>query len=341
MYLKEFEQINVLPPQPKRRCTINYARWLPDFLEDLKKMRNQSNSDLEQFNKGYFTVNKTDHPFSSMGVDQAHKQNKKVVKVDVGAIGILENETALLKWAVVGPIISDFLNQAEQDLPNSKKPPKHHKDTDLYGKNFRKDQNSFLGALVEYGNPFCEEEPMLVQIVSKQVLDKNATSLAKRAREIVLNQFDSFSNDRLRNGTASLYQNITNNNSPLFRSKNIVATSKLKQRITNLEADHRLYAILFVACQTRDGDLDNFFTHANHAYPVSLSEYGKLRKCFAKSDFLQCSNDIVKPSLSPPNVEVKIIVSAAFLNINKPKKSETFGQYCSEEIPMESATTFR
>ena len=64
---------------------------------------------LEQF----FSVKKTDHPFSNMGVDQAHEQNNKVVIVDGGAIGILENETALLKWAVAGPIISDLLNQTD------------------------------------------------------------------------------------------------------------------------------------------------------------------------------------------------------------------------------------
>ena len=58
-----------------------------------------------------------------------------------------------------------------------------------------------------------------------------------------------------------------------------------------------------------------------------------MRKCSAKSDFLQCLDDIVKPGLSPPNVEVKIIDAATFFNINKPKTSETFGQYCSEEIP--------
>ena len=39
-----------------------------------------------------------------------------------------------------------------------------------------------------------------------------------------------------------------------------------------------------------------FFAHENHAYPVSLSEYGKVRKSSAKSDFLQCLNGIVKPS---------------------------------------------
>ena len=31
-------------------------------------------------------------------------------------------------------------------------------------------------------------------------------------------------------------------------------------------------------------------------------------------------------------MEVKIIDGAVFVNINKPKTSETFGQYCSEEI---------
>ena len=121
-------------------------------------------------------------------------------------------------------------------------------------------------------------------------------------------------------GTASLYDNITKNNLPLFCSKNTVVTSKSKQRISTLEADRRLYASLFVA-------------HENHGYLVSLSKCGKLRKCSTKSDFLQRLNDIVKPNLSPPNVEVKIIDAAAFVNISKPKTLETFGQYFSEEIP--------
>ena len=58
-----------------------------------------------------------------------------------------------------------------------------------------------------------------------------------------------------------------------------------------------------------------------------------LRKCSVESDFLHCLNDILKPSLSLPNVEVKIIDAAGFVNINKLKTWETFGQYCSEEIP--------
>ena len=111
--------------------------------------------------------------------------------------GILENKRALLKRAVAGPIISDLIDQANQDLQNPEKPPKHHENTDLCEKNFSNDRKSFLGALMEYGNPFWEEEPMLAQIVLKYVLDENATSSAKRARKIGFDQFVSFINYRL------------------------------------------------------------------------------------------------------------------------------------------------
>lgn len=83
----------------------------------------------------------------------------------------------MLKQAVAGPIISRLLNHADQDLPNSQKPPNHHKDTD----------KSFLEALMEYENSFYKEKPILVQIVSKHVPDENKTLLAKCAREISLN----------------------------------------------------------------------------------------------------------------------------------------------------------
>ena len=100
---------------------------------------------------------------------------------------------------------------------------------------------------------------------------------------------------------------------------------KFAARSTNLEADLRTYADLFAVCQAQDGDPDNFFASENDAYHVSLPQYKKLRKCSGKPDFLQHLNDIVKPSLSPPNVEIKLTNAAAFVNINKPKISETFG----------------
>ena len=117
---------------------IHYARWLPLFLEDLKKITNESSPVLEHFNKEYLTVNKTDHLFQ-VWVLTMYMNTKQ-------AIVILENETVLLELAVAGPVICDLLNHADRDIQNPQKPQKHPQATDLYEKNFRKDRNSFLGA---------------------------------------------------------------------------------------------------------------------------------------------------------------------------------------------------
>ena len=56
----------------------HYARWLSVFVEDL----NHLNPSLrEAFMDGKFVVRKTDRQFSCMGVDQAHEQNNKLIKI--------------------------------------------------------------------------------------------------------------------------------------------------------------------------------------------------------------------------------------------------------------------
>ena len=76
-------------------------------------------------------------------------------------------------------------------------------------------------------------------------------------------------------------------------------------------------------------NLESFFKHENHSYPVSISEYGELRKC-SKSDFLKCLPDDEELQTNSPDVEAKIIDGAAFVNMNMPRKSETLGEYSDE-----------
>ena len=53
---------------------------------------------------------------------------------------------------------------------------------------------------------------------------------------------------------------------------------KSKQKIATLQVQHHLYANLYVACQSRGGDLDNFFIHGNHLYPPSNNRVCKVVK---------------------------------------------------------------
>ena len=138
---------------------IHYARWMSVFLADLQQIHLKYPSVFEAFKKGYFTVKNSSRIFSNIGVDQAHEQNNKLVKIDGGAIDILDNPNALLRWAVAGPVISLICKDAESV---SKTSTTHHEDTDCFERKFRTDSDSLFSAFLEFGNPFKEEEEDLV-----------------------------------------------------------------------------------------------------------------------------------------------------------------------------------
>ena len=149
------------------------------------------------------------------------------------------------------------------------------------------------------------------------MLDDGATKSVREAKELGKKQYETFVTERLKDSKKSLlYDNINKNNLLLFRCKNTVKTTKAKQKIVSLDSERRLYASLYVASQSRQGDLDNFFAHENHSYPVSISEYGTLRKCVNKADFLKCLETVCEPLFEAPNVSAKIIDGAAFVNMN-------------------------
>ena len=82
---------------------------------------------------------------------------------------------------------------------------------------------------------------------------------------------------------------------------------------------------LYVSCQTRDGDLDSFFAHKNHAAPPSLSLGGKLR-LGTKADLLCCLESEVKVT-DAPVVNAKFLDGAAVVQMLYPETARTFQDY--------------
>ena len=262
---------------------VHYARWLPVFINNLRFLRDKNNLIFDAFLNGFFTVQKSERPFSNIATDQAHEQNDKLVKIDGGAIGILYSKVVLLKWAVVSPIISGILQDQEPSNPKDKYILKHHENTKSFEGKFKKDKEAFQNALLTYENPFQEEETSLMHMISEVVLSDDATSSVKMAKEIGKRQYDLFVEERLISRSASLYDNIKENNISLFQHKNSIVTSKTKKKIVNLTSDRQLFANLYVACQSRRGDLENCFSHKNHSYPISLSEYFFYEELFKRT----------------------------------------------------------
>ena len=102
---------------------LHYARCLTVFIKDLEQLKAEV---LNAFKKGYFTVKPSKRIFSNIGIDQAHEQNNKLVKIHRGAIAILENPNALLRWAVSGPVAAELCRDEKLSEMSSKN---HHRNT--------------------------------------------------------------------------------------------------------------------------------------------------------------------------------------------------------------------
>ena len=81
-------------------CYINYSRLMPVFIRDMPALPGNTQI-FEEFMKGNFTIRRSNRKFSALAEDQAHEQNNKIVKVDGGAIGILDQAQALWMFYVL------------------------------------------------------------------------------------------------------------------------------------------------------------------------------------------------------------------------------------------------
>ena len=93
-----------------------------------------------------------------------------------------------------------------------------------------------------------------------------------------------------------------------------------------------VFARLFIARQTREGDLENFFAHENQPNPPSLSDRGELRPSKSKSDIVDCllPNKDSVPCESPP-VNCKAFDGPALANILSPESNcKSFTQYAKQ-----------
>ena len=90
---------------------INYMRWLPVHIKDMKEMSVRKPLVYDEFMKGHFTAKKTLHSFSAIAEDQSHKQNNAKVKGNGGAVGLTENEQALRRWMVAGPEVCRVIEE--------------------------------------------------------------------------------------------------------------------------------------------------------------------------------------------------------------------------------------
>ena len=92
---------------------------MPIHIRDMVQLKDLNPSTYEEFQKGHFVVQKSDHAFSTMAIDQAYEQMNEKIKGDGGVIGLTDNPTALQRWIMGGPEVARIVDEFETSFQTS------------------------------------------------------------------------------------------------------------------------------------------------------------------------------------------------------------------------------
>ncbi|KAK3720972.1 hypothetical protein QZH41_006543 [Actinostola sp. cb2023] len=140
-------------------------------------------------------------------------------------------------------------------------------------------------------------------------------------------QFNTFVQERFIDRNKPITDTIKKNNLPMLRTSRKKTTSKQKEKIGLLKDDCALFSRLFIACQSRDGNLEEFFKFENQPWPPSLSQMGELRGG-QKSDLVKCLQSVVTPATEQPTLDAIILDGAVIVQMLNPGTVRTFEEYC-------------
>ena len=311
---------------------VHYSRWLPIHVKDMLELETRNPEVHQHFRNGCFVVHKTHHKISSISLDQAHEQNNAIVKGTGGAIGLITNASALRCWLISGPEISRIVNDFEQGFTRqANTSDKHHEQYPSYQQRELREIQSLKHKFEEYGNPFLEETDELCHITTRAVAAQSVTVTVHTVEEVGKKLFADYVNERLVQKDLTIFQPLQKNSLPLLGTHaRKPAAGKIQQSLKALKADCNLFARLYVACQNRDGNLDDFFRHENQFQPPSLSHAGHIR-LGTKSDIVGILETLSESTPAQKlNFDAIIYDGAALVNILQPKTCTTFSQYATE-----------
>ena len=230
---------------------------------------------------------------------------------------------------VAGPEIArtiDGFETACLDNHTGRDNGRHHEHTMAEQVTFASEVQALVEVIEDLGNPFMEESGDLLVLDTRDIADPAVVTTVRWIEKKGNDEHDSFVTDRLVERTSPVSDTISKNSMPLFNRPSNRTPSKATQMITSLKSDCALFSRLYIACQTRDGDLDNFFKHENHAYQPSLSQLGKLR-FGTKADLTDCLEKLCTSKGEAPVIDVIILDGAAIINMLKPVDANTFQNY--------------
>ena len=176
------------------------------------------------------------------------------------------------------------------------------------------------------GKPFTEDSTELIVLDTKEIMSECVGQAIKTAKQKGQSQYSQFVEERLVKCSKATTDTIHRNKLSLFGKTKSPARNKTRNQISVLKSDCNLFARLYIACQAREDNRQEFFRHENHGSPPLLSCAGKMRSG-QKSKLVQLLE--ASTTVECPDVNVKVFDAAAVVNMLPPGKSKTFKDYAT------------
>ena len=131
------------------------------------------------FQRGAFVVNKSSHDFSAIVIDQAHEQANAVIKADGGAIGVTEDPSALSRWIIAGPEVSQLvaLYEIASEAKETVVHTNHHEHTPKLQQVFLERVENLFQLFTDMGNPFNEKSRDVLSLHTNDIAHASAAEL--------------------------------------------------------------------------------------------------------------------------------------------------------------------
>ena len=205
----------------------------------------------------------------------------------------------------------------------------HHEQTNSRQQRFSTQVLNLVKIISDFGNPFLEQSQDLLVLDTRNVMPENAINTVNNIENIGMNLFRQYFEHRLTSRNKSLFDPISKNKLPIFSRATTKIISKDNSEVVSLKKNCQLFSQLYISCQVRDGNLEEFFHHENQTFPPALSKDGTARSG-TKLNLLTCLEEIHISTQDIPVVDCVIHDGPAIVNILSPAGCATFQDYASK-----------
>ena len=185
---------------------------------------------------------------------------------------------------------------------------------------------SLVSSVEDLGNPFKEDSGDLLALDTKDIMPAEVVESVQNIKKIGQSQYKAFVSERMVERRKPITHPIKRNKLPLFSRPTTKTVSKKQAQVSALKDDCSLFSRLYISCQTREGDLEEFFRHENQPWPPLLSQHGQLRQG-NKAELVQCLQGTTEASAESPQVDGKVFDGAVVVQMLHPKTARTFQEY--------------